>query len=526
MSSLPKYTDVANLRYVENSYTVSEGAPTFPIPTVNADRRIVNLTIEFTTGEPPLEIRLPARWEPYQKLTLNLFGNEVAPPATPTVRELSIRRKNTSFSLSWTEICQVQESEGPNAITQLHFKSGEDGKWVLDYEFDPASAQLDQVDTLLVSGSSVTELNNTYTKLFKAYNGKPQYTSDAGTIFYDILEGWTIQKSDLTTTISGLGSAPTQYPWEANYPGNVYVARPELFEISQTKAPLYPDIRVFGLSSTFDGVYKAVKKAPNVSSPINFVYAKEGSPLIYLFLDTTGFWILMNGGSLVTSSRIAGDFPWEVSYGNSGTIVTRLDQIYPTPSTFQISSPITHLVDANRLTEITISNLAGTSSPSIFILPGFQETAGIFKGGAVNGDIFIVNHTQSASNTTAEIKAPTWTGSGYTGTLTTLATFNRTGRWIFRFNAGLWSILAVPQHTHLVGDLTQSGATTGQVIKWNGTVWAPGDDTGGSGSGMTWSSVPATPTSTGIAGQMAYADNYLYVCVATNVWKRTILATW
>jgi len=49
---------------------------------------------------------------------------------------------------------------------------------------------------------------------------------------------------------------------------------------------------------------------------------------------------------------------------------------------------------------------------------------------------------------------------------------------------------------------------------------------GGGGSGLTWSSVPASATATGTAGQIAYDANYQYNCVATNVWKRTPLSTW
>jgi hypothetical protein len=34
---------------------------------------------------------------------------------------------------------------------------------------------------------------------------------------------------------------------------------------------------------------------------------------------------------------------------------------------------------------------------------------------------------------------------------------------------------------------------------------------------------PATNTSVGIVGQMAFDENYIYRCVQSNVWKRTAL---
>jgi len=39
-------------------------------------------------------------------------------------------------------------------------------------------------------------------------------------------------------------------------------------------------------------------------------------------------------------------------------------------------------------------------------------------------------------------------------------------------------------------------------------------------------SAPATASSTGTAGQIAYDASYFYVCTATNTWKRTALSTW
>ncbi|GAB1371205.1 hypothetical protein MASR1M45_12670 [Candidatus Kapaibacterium sp.] len=43
---------------------------------------------------------------------------------------------------------------------------------------------------------------------------------------------------------------------------------------------------------------------------------------------------------------------------------------------------------------------------------------------------------------------------------------------------------------------------------------------------MVWASPPASATASGTAGQIAYDNDYLYICVATNTWKRMPLATW
>jgi hypothetical protein len=37
---------------------------------------------------------------------------------------------------------------------------------------------------------------------------------------------------------------------------------------------------------------------------------------------------------------------------------------------------------------------------------------------------------------------------------------------------------------------------------------------------------PSAANSTGTAGQIAYADGFLYVCVDTNEWQRVAIATW
>jgi hypothetical protein len=40
------------------------------------------------------------------------------------------------------------------------------------------------------------------------------------------------------------------------------------------------------------------------------------------------------------------------------------------------------------------------------------------------------------------------------------------------------------------------------------------------------SSVPGTANASGTAGQLAYDSSYVYICVATNTWKRASLGTW
>lgn len=46
------------------------------------------------------------------------------------------------------------------------------------------------------------------------------------------------------------------------------------------------------------------------------------------------------------------------------------------------------------------------------------------------------------------------------------------------------------------------------------------------GTAIVRAAVPATATSTGTAGQVAYDANFFYCCTATNVWVRAALATW
>lgn len=67
--------------------------------------------------------------------------------------------------------------------------------------------------------------------------------------------------------------------------------------------------------------------------------------------------------------------------------------------------------------------------------------------------------------------------------------------------------------------LPDSPGTSGQVLSTDGTgVLSWVDPAGGT--------APATASSTGRAGEIRYDSSYVYVCVATNTWKRAALSTW
>jgi hypothetical protein len=50
--------------------------------------------------------------------------------------------------------------------------------------------------------------------------------------------------------------------------------------------------------------------------------------------------------------------------------------------------------------------------------------------------------------------------------------------------------------------------------------------TGSIGSGLSWSSVPASASATGAAGTIAYDGSYFYLASAQNTWVRAAMSTW
>jgi hypothetical protein len=100
------------------------------------------------------------------------------------------------------------------------------------------------------------------------------------------------------------------------------------------------------------------------------------------------------------------------------------------------------------------------------------------------------------------------------------------------------SILALRGRAGLIfntgGDTTYNGGTERARIDSSGRLLVGGSpDSGGAllqvfgdririGTAKT----PASATATGTTGEIAWDANYIYVCTATNTWKRMAIATW
>jgi hypothetical protein len=84
---------------------------------------------------------------------------------------------------------------------------------------------------------------------------------------------------------------------------------------------------------------------------------------------------------------------------------------------------------------------------------------------------------------------------------------------INRFADDVWS-LSNGTTEHLRVSLSTGAATFAGAVTIAGTVI------------HTLSATPASASATGTVGTMSWDANYIYICTATNTWKRVALATW
>lgn len=77
-------------------------------------------------------------------------------------------------------------------------------------------------------------------------------------------------------------------------------------------------------------------------------------------------------------------------------------------------------------------------------------------------------------------------------------------------------------------DTTTVAPAEGQALVWDSVAgkWEPGTVSGGGGGNLPATAPPTYDDETGVAGELRYDSNYLYLCVAANSWKRAAVTAW
>jgi hypothetical protein len=88
--------------------------------------------------------------------------------------------------------------------------------------------------------------------------------------------------------------------------------------------------------------------------------------------------------------------------------------------------------------------------------------------------------------------------------------------------------LEVTGQIQATGTTASTSTTTGALTVAGGAGIAGALHVGGqiNGLGAVQSGTPASAAATGTAGQIRWDADYIYVCTATNTWKRVAISTW
>lgn len=153
----------------------------------------------------------------------------------------------------------------------------------------------------------------------------------------------------------------------------------------------------------------------------------------------------------------------------------------------------------------------------------FQCDAVRLTGDAVE---FVATHIRAAGEVSVE------SGDLTLATSSRLVSNNSTNLAIYlaagsAFAEGAWRS-RTGLEIYIPNTAPTSGTESCYVTAVNvGGVAYPAVNAGGVAYGLPLRvAAPATASSTGVAGTIAYDSNYFYQCVATDTWKRTALSTW
>jgi hypothetical protein len=142
------------------------------------------------------------------------------------------------------------------------------------------------------------------------------------------------------------------------------------------------------------------------------------------------------------------------------------------------------------------------------------------------GTVQITDSTNSANTAILGVNgthSATSIGGGPQIALAVWPTINQSSTAAFTALSVNVTETAVGSGAHLLADF-QVGGSSKAKIDDTGVITAASSTT--AGTAVVRGSVPATATSTGTAGQIAWDASFVYVCTAPNTWVRAALSTW
>lgn len=172
--------------------------------------------------------------------------------------------------------------------------------------------------------------------------------------------------------------------------------------------------------------------------------------------------------------------------------------------------PVTNIISAQRRLRYTLNTYPGwigtnTSGQNVFQNSNNNTTVILPRSldGSQRGDIFILSSQFSGG--------PTGTNPVGTNLVTR---YSHT--YFTNYQSNLVTIEAITNNRANVGFINHDG------YNWKRLRAADL----GLPDVVEWVTPPTATNSTGTPGQAAYTDNFLYICISNNTWRRATLATW
>lgn len=234
-------------------------------------------------------------------------------------------------------------------------------------------------------------------------------------------------------------------------------------------------------------------------------------------------------GGVGIGTTVASLTPWKETYGRTAVYYDNSVGV----GTDSVTEKLTVFGDASISTDLTVGGNLNVSGDLVY-----DEVTGRnlnISGIATFSNVVLTGSVSAASSTGTSGQYLVSTGTGVTWSSaaairsgsSTVATAG-TDRFAVNYTAGLLDVyvngvkLAPSDFTASSGSLVilNEEMYGGEVVDFH--AFSP-SSTGAAPNILH--TPPSTSSSNGIAGQQAYDSDYLYVCIATNSWKRVALST-